>query len=70
MAPPRWNAEEGPQTYSPVEKHSDGMLSFTYRPPSNEDLEALKNTKTYRRLFHRDEEQPASGTADSVPQPA
>jgi hypothetical protein len=67
MAPPRWKAEEGREAYNPVEKHSDGMVSFTYRPPSNEDLEALKDTKTYRSLFHPDEEQPASDTVGSGP---
>ena len=34
--------------YQDVEKHSDGMISFTYRPPTSADVDALKSTKTYQ----------------------
>ncbi len=50
-----WDPEEAKsRVYQEVEKHSDGMISFTYRPPSASDLEALKGTKTYSKLMLED----------------
>jgi len=55
---PLWDPQEAKSTiYQGVEKHSEGMISFTYRPPSASDLKALKDTKTYRNLLR---EQPAA----------
>jgi hypothetical protein len=52
MTPLFWNPDEANSgAYKPVEKHSDGMISFSYRPPSKADVDALKNTETYRRLI-------------------
>jgi hypothetical protein len=31
------------------------MISFTYRPPSEQDLEALKDTETYRSIMQEQE---------------
>ena len=46
---PVWNPDEAQTNlYKDVERHSDGMISFTYRPPKPGDLDALKNTKTYQ----------------------
>jgi len=48
---PVWNPEEANSgLYHEVEKHSEGMITFTYRRPSREDLDALKDTETYRNL--------------------
>jgi hypothetical protein len=45
--PPIWNQEESDNRfYKPVERHSPGMISFTYQTePSAEVLEALKQTE-------------------------
>ena len=49
---PAWQPEEASsEIYQDVEKHSQGMISFKYRPPSRADLDALKNTETYRKLI-------------------
>ena len=49
---PIWDPEEAKSTlYEEVEKHSEGMISVRYRPPSNAQIEALKNTRTYRNLL-------------------
>ena len=46
---PLWDPEEAKSDlYQDVEQHSDGMISFTYRPPSASDLDALKGTRTYQ----------------------
>ena len=57
-----WNQDENSaaQIYEDVERHSPGMISFTYKPPSSEVLEKLKKTQTYR-LFDGDV---APGAAD------
>lgn len=58
---PIWKPEEADtDVYKEVEHHSEGMISFTYRPPSESDLEALKNTETYRIIMEqrREREQP------------
>lgn len=48
---PVWENEEADsKVYQEIEKHSDGMISFTYHPPSTGDLDALKSTTTYRNL--------------------
>lgn len=50
--PPVWDQNEArASVYHDVQKHSEGMISFTYRPPSKADLDALKNTETYRSLI-------------------
>jgi hypothetical protein len=36
--------------YEVRQEHSEGMISFTYRKPAKEILEALKDTETYRLL--------------------
>jgi hypothetical protein len=49
--PPVWEPDgERSAIYPKVEKHSDGMISFAFEPPTEADLEALKNTDTYRNL--------------------
>ena len=50
---PEWKPEEMHSgVYQEVEKHSDGMITFTYRPPSRQDVEVLKDTETYRGLMN------------------
>jgi hypothetical protein len=50
--PPIWKPDEAKEyQYKEVEQHSEGMISFTYHPPTAEDLESLKNTQTYRGLM-------------------
>jgi hypothetical protein len=47
--PPVWKPNEAEANiYDEVENHSDGMISFTYHPPSQRDLENLQDTQTYR----------------------
>jgi hypothetical protein len=54
--PPLWKPEEADATvYEKVQQHSEGMISFTYRPPSEQDLEALKDTETYRSIMQEQE---------------
>jgi hypothetical protein len=56
---PVWDPDEAHTTvYQEVEKHSDGMISYTYRPPSQADLDALKNTETYRGLVREQGKEP------------
>jgi hypothetical protein len=45
--PPIWNQEESDNRfYKPVERHSPGMISFTYQTEASaEVLEALKQTE-------------------------
>jgi hypothetical protein len=47
--PPIWNQEESNDcVYKPVERHSPGMISFTYQTAASaEVLEALKHTDTF-----------------------
>ena len=60
--PPIWKPEEAEaKVYREVEPHSEGMISFTYRRPTAADMEALKNTATYRSVF---EEQPQQSEPD------
>lgn len=48
---PIWEPKEAQSDiYPEVQRHSEGMISFTYQPPSPEDLDALKDTATYRSL--------------------
>jgi hypothetical protein len=51
--PPIWDPRESEDDgiYELVARHSPGMISFTYQPdPSEEVLEALKDTTTFRSL--------------------
>ena len=48
MKPSRDSEDTQPDIYQDVENHSDGMISFTYRPPTTSDLDPLKHTKTYQ----------------------
>ena len=49
---PVWNPDEANSgLYQEVEKHSDGMISFTYHRPTPEDLDALKDTQTFQNLI-------------------
>ena len=55
--PPVWEPNEADAgVYRDVERHSEGMMSFTFRPPSSEDIEALKDTETYRALLRENGE--------------
>jgi hypothetical protein len=46
-----WEPDESDSSpYDDVHRHSEGMVSFTYQRPSEEILEELKNTETFRRL--------------------
>ncbi len=49
---PTWDPKdaEAESPYQDRQVHSEGMISFTYRKPTQETLEALKHTETYRRL--------------------
>lgn len=51
MSATRKQEEDRSNVYQEVEKHSEGMISFAYRPPSQHDIEALKDTETYRGLM-------------------
>jgi len=48
--PPIWNQEESDEgVYSPVERHSPGMISFTYQTvASAEVLRALEHTEAFK----------------------
>jgi hypothetical protein len=49
--PPIWEPDDQRSTiYDKVQKHSEGMISFAYEPPSEADLQALKSTETYQTL--------------------
>lgn len=49
--PPFWDPSEADsEVYKKVQKHSDGLISFSYQPLSEADQEALKNTETYREI--------------------
>ena len=51
MAIPFWNPEEATsRIYGKVRKHSEGMISFAYKPLSDADREAMKKTKIYEVL--------------------
>lgn len=51
MAIPFWNPEEATsRIYGKVQKHSEGMISFAYKPLSDADKEAMKKTKIYEVL--------------------
>jgi hypothetical protein len=55
--PPLWEPDEAePSVYSDIQEHSEGMISFTYRPPSKADLDVLRNTETYRKLIEESRE--------------
>jgi hypothetical protein len=55
---PIWDPKEAESgVYKEVEKHSEGMISFTYRPPSQGDLDALKNSETYRVIQRQERDQ-------------
>ena len=47
---PIWDPTGAESPYEERQVHSEGMISFTYRKPTQEILEALKDTETYRRL--------------------
>jgi len=54
MPPPVWEPNEERSTiYKKVEKHSEGMISFAFEPPTEADLEALKNTETYQNMVRQ-----------------
>ncbi|MBS1849418.1 MAG: hypothetical protein JST79_00785 [Acidobacteria bacterium] len=56
---PIWDpAEADMNVYEDVHKHSDGLISFTYKPMTDADLEALKNSETYRRLVKQEDSPP------------
>ena len=37
--------------YGDAEKHSDGMISFAYKPPSADDLAVLLDSDAFRQLL-------------------
>ncbi len=50
--PPFWEKNETKDSiYDEVERHSDGMISFAYHPPSKRRLQELRSTNTYRNLI-------------------
>jgi hypothetical protein len=55
--PPTWDPKESEddEIYEPVKRHSPGMISFTYQPNASEEvLEALKDTATFKSLSSSD----------------
>ena len=51
--PPIWDKTENDSDgiYKTVERHSPGMISFAYESaPSDEVLEALKDTETFKSV--------------------
>lgn len=63
--PPIWNPEETHAgVYDEVERHSEGMISFSYRPPVHDDIESVKNSRDYRILLNAPSEPCVEG--DSV----
>ncbi|HTA47398.1 MAG TPA: hypothetical protein VK789_33380 [Bryobacteraceae bacterium] len=49
--PPVWEpSEERASIYGQIEKHSEGMISFAFEPPTEADLEALKKTPAYQKM--------------------
>lgn len=58
-----WHQDETHEDiYKAVERHSPGMISFAYQPaPSEEVLEALKDTETFKAS------QPANAEAVVTP---
>ena len=51
--PPIWDQaeSEGEKIYKPVERHSPGMISFTYQAAaSKEVLEALQDTASFKSV--------------------
>jgi hypothetical protein len=54
--PPVWEPdEERSAIYEKVQKHSEGMISFAFEPPSEADLEALKDTETYQNIVRENQ---------------
>jgi hypothetical protein len=54
--PPVWEPDEERSTiYEKVQKHSEGMISFAFEPPSEADLEALKDTDTYQNIVRENQ---------------
>jgi hypothetical protein len=54
--PPVWEPDEERSTiYEKVQKHSEGMISFAFEPPSEADLEALKDTETYQNIVRENQ---------------
>jgi hypothetical protein len=52
--PPLWNPEEADsKVYKNVEKPTAGVITVRYRPPSQSDVESLKNTEIYGRMRRR-----------------
>ena len=54
------------EVYDDVERHSEGMVSFAYRPPAKEDVERLRDTDTYRGLTKDDVCQPSKSNSDDT----
>jgi len=54
--PPVWEPDEERSTiYKKIEKHSEGMIIFAFEPPTEADLEALKNTETYQNMVRQNQ---------------
>lgn len=69
--PPIWNPDEAKEyQYDQVEQHSEGMISFTYHPPTAEDLVSLKDTQTYRGLMKECGEAGLGNSSESVGLPS
>ena len=69
--PPLWEPDEAePGVYNDIQEHSEGMISFTYRPPSKADIDALKNTETYRNLIEESGEGYLGESVDQEISPA
>ena len=54
MDPPTWSPEEidlQNRIYGKERRHSPGMISFTYEPSASQDLEKLRETKTYKAIM-------------------
>jgi hypothetical protein len=63
---PIWDpSEQDSGLYSERQEHSEGMISFVYRPTSAEDMVALENTETYRNLMVEDHAQSEAETEAS-----
>ena len=68
---PLWDPKEAESdgVYKEVHVHSPGMISFTHRPLTEDNLDDIKDTETYRQFVgaHSDDPvEPASSTETNV----
>ncbi len=57
---PAWKYDSGNSLYKPVERHSPGMVSVTYEPPTAETMVVVERLRNFRRP-HSDNAPSADG---------